>query len=269
MDDSIIRFGVFLLVFSLMALWEMVAPKRAGSGPRQSRWTTNLSLVVVDGIAVRIFLPITAIGAAELAAANGIGLFNMLSWHGIVIAIVAFLVLDFAIWFQHLVFHKVPWLWRLHSVHHADLDVDVTTGIRFHPIEIILSMVWKVLVVLAIGAPAVVVFAFEVVLNGAAMFNHANVRLPRTVDRILRLLVVTPDMHRVHHSVEIEETDSNYGFNLSIWDRLFGTYRAAPKAGHGQMVIGLAEYQTDDTARLGWSLLFPFRGHFKRKRTSL
>ncbi len=265
-DDGVIRFGAFLLVFSLMALWEMMAPRRAGLPMRQRRWTTNLSLVVIDAIAVRVFVPVTAIAAAEFAAAQQIGLFNLLDMPPILAAIGAFLLLDFAIWLQHLASHKIPVLWRLHSVHHADIDIDVTTGIRFHPLEIMLSMVWKVAVVMLLGAPAVAVFVFEVVLNGTAMFNHANVDIPRRFDRVLRLLVVTPDMHRVHHSVIQSETDSNYGFNLSIWDRIFRTYRAQPRAGHTQMTIGLENCQSDEPTKLGWSLLMPFRGRFMSRR---
>lgn len=264
-NDGAIRIGIFLLVFSIMALWEMAAPKRAGSGLRQRRWTTNLSLVVIDGVTLRILVPITAVWTADFAQAHGIGLFNLVHVPPLVTGVLAFIILDFAIWLQHVASHKIPVLWRLHAVHHADIDVDLTTGIRFHPIEIVLSMLWKIGVVLALGAPAYLVFIFEVVLNGSAMFNHANVRIPKPLDALLRLFVVTPDMHRVHHSTILRETDSNYGFNLSIWDRIFGTYCAEPQAGHKQMTIGLQNYQSDEPVRLGWSLLLPFRGLFQKR----
>lgn len=265
LNDGAIRLGIFLLVFSVMALWEMAAPKRAGSGLRQRRWTTNLLMVVIDGVTLRILVPITAVWTADFAQTHGIGLFNLVRLPAPVTGILAFVVLDFAIWLQHVLSHKIPFFWRLHAVHHADIDVDLTTGIRFHPLEIVISMIWKICVVLALGAPAYIVFVFEVVLNGSAMFNHANVRLPKGLDAVLRLLVVTPDMHRVHHSVILRETDSNYGFNLSIWDRMFGTYRAEPKAGHRQMTIGLQNYQSEEPTRLGWSLLLPFKGLFQKR----
>ncbi|MBL4599180.1 MAG: sterol desaturase family protein, partial [Rhizobiaceae bacterium] len=169
------------------------------------------------------------------------------------------LVLDFAIWFSHLASHKVPIFWRIHRMHHSDIDIDVTTAIRFHPVEIILSMFWKYLIVLALGAPAASVLVFEIVLNGGALFNHANFKLPLSIDKVLRLLIVTPDMHRVHHSIIRKETDSNYGFNLSIWDRMFGTYIDQPSKGHDEMTIGLKEWQDEKPARLDWILMVPFR----------
>jgi len=265
LNEGAIRFGVFLLIFSVMALWEMMAPRRVGSQYRQHRWTTNLSLVVIDGIVVRIAIPITAVWTADFANAHNIGLLNFFEIPPLAGILVAFVLLDLAIWLQHFASHKIPILWRLHAVHHADIDVDVTTGIRFHPFEILLSMLWKLAIVLALGAPAIIVFVFEVVLNASSIFNHANVKLPRALDFWLRLLVVTPDMHRVHHSVIPEETDSNYGFNLSIWDRLFGTYRTDPMGGHTHMILGLDDHQNEEPVRLGWSLLLPFRGIFRKR----
>ena len=202
-------------------------------------------------------LPALAVGAALDAEAQGWGLFNALSLPGWIEILLAILLLDFAIWLQHLVTHKIPLLWRLHRVHHADRDMDVTTAIRFHPIEIGLSMLLKLGVVYVSGAPVPAVILFEILLNGTAMFNHANLRLPRTLDRMIRTILVTPDMHRVHHSVHRHEHDSNYGFALSVWDRLFGTYVAQPSEGHDAMTVGL-RWQDDRPARLGWSLKLPF-----------
>lgn len=257
--EPALRLGAFLGVFAAMALWEATAPKRQLIASKPRRWTTNWLIAVLDTAVVRVLFPLAAVGAALDAAAQGWGLFPLLgvpAWAAFALTLVLF---DFAIWLQHLIFHKVPLLWRLHQVHHADRDIDVTTAIRFHPIEIALSMAIKIGLVYALGAPASAVVAFEIILNGVAMFNHANIRLPRGADAVLRLLIVTPDMHRVHHSTERREHDANYGFNLSVWDRLFGTYVAQPAGGHHGMAIGLSPYQTEAPTRLGWSLLLPFR----------
>jgi len=208
---------------------------------------------------VRLLFGAAAVGAAFDALTGGWGLFNWLDWPGWAEFALGFVLLDLAIWLQHLLSHKIPALWRLHRVHHADRDMDVTTAIRFHPIEIALSMSLKIALVYAFGISVMVVIIFEVVLNGAAMFNHGNVRIPRAVERWLRWLIVTPDMHRVHHSVDRAEHDANYGFSLSLWDRVFGTYVDQPAKGHGAMTIGLAQCQDDGPTRLGWSLAFPFR----------
>lgn len=258
-QEALIRLGVFFGLFALLAVWEWRAPKRALGVSKPRRWGTNWAISILDAVMVRLIFGAAAVGAALDAEARGWGLLNTTGWPGWLEVLVAFLVLDLAIWAQHLVTHKVPLLWRLHRVHHADRDIDVTTAIRFHPAEIALSMVLKIGIVYALGLPALAVIVFEIVLNGAAMFNHANIRLPRSVDRQLRLLVVTPDMHRVHHSVARDEHDSNYGFNLSIWDRLFGTYRAQPRGGHQGMTPGLEGAQDDRPTRLLWSLAFPFR----------
>jgi sterol desaturase/sphingolipid hydroxylase (fatty acid hydroxylase superfamily) len=257
--EPVLRLGVFGGVFAAMALWERFAPRRMLHASRPARWTTNWLIAVLDTAVVRLLFPLAAVGAALDAQAQGWGLFSLLGapfWLAFAVTLVVF---DFAIWAQHLITHKVPLLWRLHQVHHADRDIDVTTAIRFHPIEIALSMLVKIGLVYLLGAPAAAVIAFEVILNGCAMFNHANIRLPRAVDRALRLVIVTPDMHRVHHSVIRSEHDANYGFNLSLWDRLFGTYIPEPSGGHHAMTIGLEPYQTDAPNRLGWSLLLPFR----------
>lgn len=240
--ELLIRLSSFIGLFTLFAIVEAKAPRRARAQSKPRRWTTNLTITVLNGLTLRalsLLLPLLAVGAALDAAAQGWGLFSILSiphWAAIIASVI---ILDFAIWTQHLVFHKVPFLWRLHRVHHADRDFDVTTALRFHPVEIAASMFIKTGLVYLLGAPALGVILFEVVLNGSAMFNHANMKLPLGTDRWLRLVVVTPDMHRVHHSVHRAETDSNYGFFLSVWDRLFDTYTDQPRDGHDDMAIGL------------------------------
>lgn len=260
-DETFIRLGVFLGIFAAMALWEIASPMRERALARSGRWLTNWAISGINAgvtAAMRAGLGAAAVIAAIDAARHEIGLLNVADLPFWFEVLAAFVVLDFAIWLQHLLSHKIPVLWRIHRVHHADRDMDVTTAIRFHPIEIALSMLLKIALVYALGAPVVAVVLFEVVLNGSAIFNHANVRLPKTVDRWLRVAIVTPDMHRVHHSVDRREHDANYGFNLSIWDRFLGTYVAQPRGGHEGMTIGLANHQDAAPSRLGWSLAFPF-----------
>ena len=235
------------------------APGRALQAGRTARWPSNLGILVVDAVLVRILIPTAAVGAALFAAGRGYGLINLAGLRLSIASLLGFLALDLAIYLQHVVFHKVPLLWRLHRMHHADLDVDVTTGVRFHPFEILISLAIKIAVVIALGIPAVAVVLFEVVLNASSMFNHSNVAMPSWLDRVLRFIVVTPDMHRVHHSVLRQETDSNFGFNLPWWDRLFGTYRAAPAAGHDAMTIGLPIFRDARELRLDRLLTQPFR----------
>ena len=262
-SDGVIRLAVFFAVFVLMALLELALPKRQLIVSKHKRWLTNLGISITDSLVLRLMaqlaVPVAAVAAAFYAQTHGIGLLNHVAWPQWVKVVVALLALDLAIWAQHLASHKVPLFWRLHQVHHADRDIDVTTAVRFHPVEIALSMLWKIVVVVPLGASPLAVFLFEVILNACAMFNHANIALPAWLDRILRLFVVTPDMHRVHHSVIRREHDSNYGFNLSLWDRLFCTYTAQPEAGHLGMTIGLNPYQSEAPTRFGWSLLLPFR----------
>ncbi|MEM9097498.1 MAG: sterol desaturase family protein [Pseudomonadota bacterium] len=258
--EATIRFGVFFGGFALLALWELYAPRRMLVTSKGGRWLTNWGISIVN-TSVTVFLKVL-LGAAAVAAALdaemlGWGLFNSLDWPVWLECLLVFVLLDFAIWAQHWASHKIPILWRLHRVHHADRDIDVTTAIRFHPLEIALSMGLKIGLVYLLGAPVLAVILFEVVLNGAAMFNHANIRLGRW-DRVLRQVIVTPDMHRVHHSVIRSEHDTNYGFNLSLWDRIFGTYTPEPRAGHLGMTIGLAEHQTEAPTRFLWSLKLPF-----------
>lgn len=261
--DDLLRFAVFAGVFLVMAAVEFFWPKRKLIASKGRRWLTNIGISVTAGVLIRLMataiVPIAAVTAAFYAEDHEIGLLNHAPWPAWVKVAVSLVLLDLAIWAQHLASHKIPVLWRLHKVHHADRDIDVTTAVRFHPIEIGLSMLWKIVVVLVLGAPPLAVFLFEVILNACAMFNHANVALPGWADAILRLVVVTPDMHRVHHSVRRREHDSNYGFNLSLWDRLFRTYTAQPEGGHQGMTIGLNTYQTEEPSKLGWSLVLPFR----------
>jgi len=254
-----IRLAVFLGMLAAMLAWELASPLRRAEVPRLFRWANNLALVVVDGIAVRLVFPLAAVGAALWAEARGTGLLRALDLHPALAIAAAILLLDLAIWAQHRVFHAVPLLWRLHRVHHADLDVDASTGLRFHPFEILLSMAIKIAVVVALGAPAVAVLLFEVILNATSIFNHANIRLSPAADRVLRLFVVTPDMHRVHHSWLPEETNSNFGFNLPWWDRLFGTYRPAPRDGQTGMTVGLRRFRAPVESRLDRMLVQPFR----------
>ena len=263
-NEPIIRLGFFLGIFAIVALWEVVAPRRALTVSKLLRWSSNLGLVALNTVVLRLIFPLAAVGLAAFAAANGWGVLNYFEvpfWVAVPLAVIA---MDFVIWLQHVMVHAVPALWRLHRVHHADLDYDLTTGARFHPLEIILSMLIKFATIVVLGPSVLAVVIFEVLLNGTAMFNHGNIRLPLAVDRVLRWFVVTPDMHRVHHSIEDDETNSNFGFNLPWWDRLFGTYRDQPRAGHLGMTIGIRDF-TDprQVDRLDGMLLLPFRGEIK------
>jgi len=260
-NETVIRLTAFFGVLALVALAEIILPRRRLTASKLRRWASNLGIVFLNSLFVRLLLPATAAGFAVVAAQRGWGVFNVLdapAWVGIIASVV---FLDFAIYLQHVMFHAVPALWRLHRMHHADLDFDVTTGARFHPIEILLSMLIKFAVIAVIGAPAAAVIIFEVLLNATAMFNHGNFRLPAGLDRVLRLFVVTPDMHRVHHSIEDHETNSNFGFNLPLWDRLFGTYKDQPDAGHEAMTIGIRDYREPKLASdLPGMLILPFLG---------
>ena len=267
MDESItswepvVRLGMFFGVFAVMAAWEILAPRRPLSQPKPVRWLNNISLVVLNTLLLRFVFPAAAVGMADQAIQQQWGLFNQLEAPFLVATVVSVIILDCAIYLQHVMVHAVPALWRLHRVHHADLDFDVTTGSRFHPLEILLSMLIKFAVILLLGPPLLAVLIFEVLLNASSMFNHSNVRLPLAIDRILRLFIVTPDMHRVHHSHLQHETNSNFGFNLSIWDRLFGTYRDQPQDGHAGMTIGIDTFRDPvHCVKLPGLLLMPFTG---------
>lgn len=259
--EATIRLSCFVGVFAIMALWELFSPRRALTVPKPARWTANLGIVVINTVLLRLLFPAAAVGMALLVKELGWGLFNVIAasyWLAVIIGVVA---LDFFIWLQHVMFHAVPALWRLHRMHHADLDFDVTTGLRFHPVEIVLSMLIKFAVIALLGPPLLAVIIFEILLNATAMFSHGNVCLPRTIDRVLRLFVVTPDMHRVHHSIEDDETNSNFGFNLPWWDRLLGTYRDQPRDGHDAMTIGITTFRDPAQCdRLPAMLRMPFIG---------
>jgi len=253
------RMSVFLTVLLVMAIWEVGSPRRRVEVPRLLRWSNNLALIVIDSIAVRLLFPLAAVGLAVTMQSKGWGLLNVIdlpSWFEVLLAVV---LLDFAIYLQHVLFHHVPVLWRLHRMHHADIEIDVTTGLRFHPLEIVLSMAFKLVLVLVLGPAAIAVLIFEVVLNASALFNHSNIRLPKQIDAVLRLIIVTPDMHRVHHSIIPVETNSNYGFNVPWWDRLLGTYIAQPKAGHDDMLIGIELFRTRRELWIDRMILQPLR----------
>lgn len=259
-NEPLIRMTFFLGILLTMALWEVAAPRRRREIPRLLRWSNNLGIVVVDTLLVRLTFPIVAVGLAIIATENGWGLFNVFETSDWIALIASVLALDLAIYLQHVMFHAVPALWRLHRMHHADLEFDVTTGLRFHPVEILLSMAIKLAVVAALGPPAVAVLVFEVLLNATAMFNHSNIRIPERIDRVLRLIVVTPDMHRVHHSIHPSETNSNFGFNLPWWDRLLGTYLPQPREGHETMTIGIRQFRTRRDLWLDRMLIQPVLG---------
>ena len=264
LNEPLIRLAAFLGVLALMAAWEVAAPRRRREIPRLLRWSNNLGLVVLDTVVLRLAFPMLAVGLALLAEDRGFGLFNQIDAPYWLAFAASFLAFDLAIYLQHVMFHAVPALWRLHRMHHADLEIDVTTGLRFHPGEIVISMGIKLALVAALGPPAAAVLVFEVVLNAMAMATHSNVGLPAAVDRAARFLVVTPDMHRVHHSIDPAETHTNFGFNLSWWDRLLGTYRPQPKLGHTGMTIGIPQFRTRRDLWLDRMLAQPFRGRAGR-----
>jgi sterol desaturase/sphingolipid hydroxylase (fatty acid hydroxylase superfamily) len=259
--EAIVRLACFGAIFVVMLVWELRAPRRALSVSKSQRWSANLGLLVFNSIVLRLLFPAAAIGIAWSAGLAGWGFFNHVDlpyWFEVTLAV---LLLDLAIYLQHLLMHRLPLLWRLHRVHHADLDIDLTTGSRFHTIEIIVSMLIKGCVIWLLGPALLAVLIFEILLNGMALFNHANVRLPAALDRWIRKLLVTPDMHRVHHSILLAETNSNYGFNLSVWDRIFGTYVDQPAKGHDAMTIGIPGFRdARQVDRIPGMLALPFVG---------
>ncbi len=257
--EPTIRIGFFIGSFALFALWELWAPRRIQAVPRLARWPGNLAITLLNTAMVRVLLPTGAVGVAVVAQAHGWGLFNQVTMPEWFSGLVAVILLDLVIYLQHLLFHAVPALWRLHRMHHADQEFDFTTGSRFHPIEIALSMLVKIAVVIALGVPPIAVLIFEILLSATATFNHANIRMPIACDRVIRWFVVTPDMHRVHHSTVISETNSNFGFNLPWWDRLFVTYQDQPKAGHEGLTIGLPDFRALGELRIDRMLTQPFR----------
>lgn len=261
--EPAVRLGAYLGATAVVAAWEATMPRRARVLPRLGRWPGNLGIAAVNTLAARLVLPAAAVGMSGLAAERGWGLFNLYALPDWATVVLSVMLLDLAIYAQHVLFHAIPPLWRLHRMHHTDLDVDVTTGVRFHTIEILLSALLKMGAVVALGAPVLAVIVFEVLLNTVTMFNHGNIRMPAAVDRLLRWVMVTPDMHRVHHSIIPRETNCNYGFNLPWWDRLFGTYRDQPAAGHDGMTLGLAIFRDPGEQRLDRMLAQPFRGSGK------
>lgn len=259
MNELLIRLGCFFGAFALFSTVEALCPRRERVVARLIRWSSNIGISALNQLVVRLFAPISAMLLAEICASQGWGLLNLVPlWRGVAIFL-AIMLLDLSIYVQHLLFHQVPLFWRLHRVHHADTEFDVTTGVRFHPISILFSAMLKLLIVLLIGPPAVAVLIFEVLLNITSLFNHSNVYIRPAVDKVIRLLVVTPDMHRVHHSIDRCETDSNFGFNFPWWDRLFGTYKAQPAQGHEEMVIGLDVFRAEKEKRMDFMLTQPFR----------
>ena len=258
-NEGVWRLGFFVVIFIGMLIWEAAQPRREVPRGVFFRRANNIGVSVLDTLLVRITFPLLPVGAAMYVSEHSIGLIPSFNVPLIVAAPFVLLALDFAIYLQHRIFHAVPWLWRLHRMHHSDTEFDVTTGIRFHPIEIIASMVIKIALVFALGAPAIAVLIFEILLNATSLFNHGNVRISRRLERVLRWFVVTPEMHRVHHSVIHAETDSNFGFNLPWWDRLFGTYRSEPEYGHQNMMIGLRIFRRKEERRVDRLLSQPFR----------
>ena len=260
-NEIFIRLITFFGFFVAIATWEHLSPKRALSVPKGLRWLNNLGIVVLNSLIVRLLFPAAAVGLASFCSREGWGLLNHFELHSAGATIFAVIVLDFIIYLQHVLVHSVPALWRLHRVHHADLDYDITTGTRFHPLEIVLSMLIKMAAIIVLGPSVVAVIIFEVLLNATAMFNHGNIHLPKAIDRILRHFIVTPDMHRVHHSVEDDEANSNFGFNLPWWDRCLGTYKDQPRGGHEKMIIGIHLYRDPKQAnQLPGMLALPFKG---------
>ncbi len=257
--EAVVRLFTFFGILIIMACWQALAPRRPLKFAYR-RWPANLGVVLLDGLLVRLLMPAGAVGVAVWCERVHFGVMHWLNVPCAWSTIITVIVLDGMIYAQHVLFHAIPLLWRLHMVHHADQDIDVTTGLRFHPVEILLSMLIKMAAVALLGAPVLAVILFEMILNGMAMFNHANARLPLRFDACLRLVLVTPDMHRVHHSVIRDETNSNFGFNLSIWDRMFGTCQAQPRDGHDGMTIGLTQYQSKQPGSLVWMLVLPFTG---------
>lgn len=268
-SETAIRMAAFLGIFLAMAGLELVQPRRKPAAGKSARWRTNLAMVVLSNVIMRLLfkfvLTFAAVAAAFWAEKNQFGLFRAVNFPVWLAGVAGFFLLDFAVWLEHVASHKIPILWRIHRMHHSDIDFDVTTALRFHPLEIILSMAWKSAIVALFGVPVLAVLFFEIVLNGAAMFNHSNWKIPVGIDRWLRLIIVTPDMHRIHHSVHMRETDSNYGFNFPFWDRMFRTYTQDPMDGQEGMTIGLNEYRGNEPIRFFWALMLPFRSNPPRR----
>jgi len=258
MDIQFIRLYFFLGILLALMFFEFLFPRRDLHYSRKTRWTNNLSLIFLNSAIIRFVLPITLAGIALFTEERKIGAFNLFSGYTVIKTVLSIIILDLAIYWQHVLFHKIPLFWLIHRMHHTDLDIDVTSGLRFHPIEIIISTIIKVVVIVIFGMPVLSVIIFEILLNATSMFNHSNIFIPLNIDHYLRLFIVTPDMHRVHHSIFREETNSNFGFNLACWDRVFKTYHAQPKVGHLKMNIGLETFRDIKYLNLPWLLIIPF-----------
>lgn len=256
--ESYIRLGSFLGIFALLTAWEISSPKRELLQLRRFRWFGNIGLIVISSVLIRFLIPTAAVGVALHVEQDQVGFLNHYDMPFFVQFFIAFVLMDLAIYFQHVIFHALPMFWRFHRVHHSDLDCDITTGIRFHPFEMIISILFKFLVIISIGAPVLAVVVFEVVLNAASMFTHSNIKIPQSIERMVRLILVTPDMHRIHHSINENETNSNFGFFISTWDRIFGTYIKEPALGHENMQIGLQGFREPKWQNLRWLIYLPF-----------
>lgn len=258
MSDLHLRILTFSIAFAILAFLELFLPRRGRNEVRRYRWLGSWMIFLIGAIATRLVVPGGLIAVAFWAELNGFGILNSVSIDPIAEFVLALIVLDFAVWLQHVLSHKIPFFWRLHRVHHSDVHVDVTTALRFHPLEIIISILWKATFVLCFGVSALAILWFEIVLNASAQFNHANIHLPKTLDRIVRVLIVTPDMHRIHHSVDRAESNQNFGFCLSVWDKLFGTYKSQPELGHKRMTIGQSQWRNPKDQNASSLLLQPF-----------
>ena len=258
-NEGVWRLSIFLIIFVAMVIWELLLPRRKSSKPTSSRRVNNLGIMFIYTLLIRFTVPLLPVGAALYASEHSLGFFNSIDLPILLVVPLAILILDLVIYFQHRVFHAIPLLWRLHRTHHTDVEFDVTTGIRFHPIEIILSLLIKIVLVLLLGAPAIAVLVFEILLSSAALFNHSNIQIPKRIDRVLRWFLVTPDMHRVHHSVIKAETDSNFGFSVPWWDRILGTYCPQPREGHREMAIGIETFRAEKDSRVDQMLIQPFK----------
>jgi len=256
--ESYIRLGAFLGLFILLMAWEIVSPKRKLLQLRRFRWFSNIGLIVTSSILIRFIIPTAAVGIAFQVEQDNLGFLNRLDLSAASQFIIAFILMDLAIYFQHVMFHALPMFWRFHRVHHSDLDCDISTGLRFHPFEMIISILFKFIVIVSIGAPVIAVICFEIILNAASMFTHSNIKLPSNLEKLVRWIVVTPDMHRIHHSVNENETNSNFGFFISVWDRLFATYINEPKEGQQNMEIGLHGFRQAKWQNLRWLIYLPF-----------
>lgn len=256
--ESYIRLGSFLGLFTLLTIWEISSPKRELLQLRSFRWFSNIGLIVISSVVVRFILPTAAVGVAFYAEQEQLGFLNHFEMPFLIQCILAFILMDLAIYFQHVMFHALPIFWRFHRVHHSDLDCDITTGLRFHPFEIIISILFKFVIIISIGAPVITVVVFEIILNAASMFTHSNIKIPRSIEAIIRWIFVTPDMHRIHHSINENETNSNFGFFISTWDRFFGTYIKEPSKGHENMKIGLQSFREPKWQNLRWLIYLPF-----------